>query len=574
MSNSKAEAIRGPMMALFADRRAFRRVAKTLLDLDLPQQATAAIQELTSIFDHTDDMVRELYAALPEDIRPDEPEREVSIGTGIEKRRLKSTGRNPRVTISHEVRWPELSEQLILALAEEYYTKFGRWPNTNSGKINPTSADSWRAINFCLKKGQRGLPGGSSLARLLNQGRGVPIYHDVTQLTYEQILCWADAHFKLNGAWPTEDSGPVADTAGETWRRIDSAIYAGSRGLTGGGSLARLLAEQRGKRHKYMLQDYDLDTINKWVLNHYLRLGRLPYVKDGPVAEAPSENWAMVDDAFKHARRGLANCGYNSLKEFLNARFPREDFGQRVYHRPKLTTKCVLEWADAYHERTGHWPKWSSGSIPEAPGETWSKINHELYRGNRGFGVKMSLAELLVKHRGLKPVRPGPLTIEQILLWADSHRERTGDWPNQNDRDPLPEAPFETWRNICFALNQGQRGLPTGCTLPLLLLAHRGREHRKLRAPLELDTIENWVRSHLKRNNRWPSFLAGGQVHEAPTISWRSIDGAFKSGCRGLAGSGYLSLDDFMVRRMGKTLSKHRGHWKHERNQKPAANLE
>jgi hypothetical protein len=61
-------------------------------------------------------------------------------------------------------------------------------------------------------------------------------------------LSWADRHKGRTGAWPHLNAGPVADAPGETWRGLNRALWGGHRGLPGGSSLARLLAERRGRR--------------------------------------------------------------------------------------------------------------------------------------------------------------------------------------------------------------------------------------------------------------------------------------------------------------------------------------
>ena len=68
--------------------------------------------------------------------------------------------------------------------------------------------------------------------------------------TAEQILAWADAHHRRTGRWPVTASGPVtAGPLGLNWRALDSALRLGFRGLEGGSSLARLLAEHRHVRN-------------------------------------------------------------------------------------------------------------------------------------------------------------------------------------------------------------------------------------------------------------------------------------------------------------------------------------
>jgi hypothetical protein len=66
------------------------------------------------------------------------------------------------------------------------------------------------------------------------------------RLDVARVLGWAEAHRARAGAWPRIDSGPVPESPGETWRRIDNALRLGLRGLEGGSSLARLLERERG----------------------------------------------------------------------------------------------------------------------------------------------------------------------------------------------------------------------------------------------------------------------------------------------------------------------------------------
>ncbi len=67
-------------------------------------------------------------------------------------------------------------------------------------------------------------------------------------LTEVQILAWADAHFAARDEWPTcrcpEQAIPGAH--GERWFNVDQALRKGLRGLPGGSSLPKLLAEHRG----------------------------------------------------------------------------------------------------------------------------------------------------------------------------------------------------------------------------------------------------------------------------------------------------------------------------------------
>src|SRR5262249_33199337 len=85
------------------------------------------------------------------------------------------------------------------------------------------------------------LPGGSSLAQLLEERRGVRNRANVPDLLPAEVLAWADAHHARTGRWPIRKSGPIPEAPGETWWAVDAAFVAGSRGLVGYGSLVRFL---------------------------------------------------------------------------------------------------------------------------------------------------------------------------------------------------------------------------------------------------------------------------------------------------------------------------------------------
>jgi hypothetical protein len=90
--------------------------------------------------------------------------------------------------------------------------------------------------------GNRGLPGGSSLARLVAEKRQVPNRRLLPRLTEVCILAWADAHRRRTGEWPTARSGPVAGEPGEKWYKLDLALCLGLRELPGGDTLSPVCA--------------------------------------------------------------------------------------------------------------------------------------------------------------------------------------------------------------------------------------------------------------------------------------------------------------------------------------------
>ena len=134
-----------------------------------------------------------------------------------------------------------LTVEQVLHWADRQQAHTGRWPHAGSGRVFGAHGQTWQAVNQALVRGGRGLPGGSSLARLLEEHRGKRNKARSPPLTVEQILLWADLHRARTGRWPTPLSGPVHEAPQESWRAISSALWGGHRGLPGGFGLPQLL---------------------------------------------------------------------------------------------------------------------------------------------------------------------------------------------------------------------------------------------------------------------------------------------------------------------------------------------
>lgn len=78
-------------------------------------------------------------------------------------------------------------------------------------------------MNHALKRGTRGLPGGTTLAELLAKERGVRNKVNLPPLSRKLILGWADAYHRREDKWPTLESGAIPGVPGETWASVDAA---------------------------------------------------------------------------------------------------------------------------------------------------------------------------------------------------------------------------------------------------------------------------------------------------------------------------------------------------------------
>ena len=233
--------------------------------------------------------------------------------------------------------------------------------------------------------------------------------------------CLGGRPSRADGAWPKCNSGTICGTGGETWQNVNAALHFGSRGVSGGSSLARLLAKHRGVRNRRAQPRLTVQQILKWADAHRERTGRWPTRNSGAVPGTRYERWDNLYIMLGAGCRGLPRTTLRRLRIKYRGK-------QGRWQRPLLTVRQILAWADAHYRRSGKWPTVALGRIVEAPDETWSGIAAALSFGRRGLSGGTSLRKLLTKHHG-GPVGNRPLTVQRVLKWADEHHARTGQWP-------------------------------------------------------------------------------------------------------------------------------------------------
>jgi hypothetical protein len=145
---------------------------------------------------------------------------------------------------------PRLKVKEILAWADAHKEQTGDWPERLSGTVPGAPGETWNAVDLALSRGTRGLRGGETLAELLARYRGRRHKQEPPELGIDQILAWAEAYRTLYGVWPTAHTGAIGAT-GETWLAIDKALRAGTRGIPGGSSLARLVRQHEKTQGNY-----------------------------------------------------------------------------------------------------------------------------------------------------------------------------------------------------------------------------------------------------------------------------------------------------------------------------------
>jgi len=361
-----------------------------------------------------------------------------------------------------------LTHGQILRWADQHHRRTGRWPLATSGPVLDAPSENWGAIHSALVHGLRGLKkNGGNLARLLARAGRAPLRpRRLTPLSRQQILEWADEHFKRTGKWPAARSGKIHGLTTETWKSIDSALKKGGRGLSRGSSLSKLMTAHSGRRPHRDIQRLTLPEILRWADAYHRRTQHWPNIKSGTIPESrvPGETWATVGQAFFRGSRGLPSS--LTLSRFLE----RERRVMPGSFKSTLTKRLILHWAEQHYRRHGWWPSKISGPVEDAPGENWNNINSALVEKRRGLTDGISLSRLLAEKKARSPAlrQGGPLAVNQILLWAKAHARRTGQWPEKYD-GRIPDARGETWFEVDRALREGLRGLAGGTSLFALL---------------------------------------------------------------------------------------------------------
>jgi superfamily II DNA or RNA helicase len=432
----------------------------------------------------------------------------------------------------------------ILMWADDHKAQTGEWPSQTSGAI-PETEETWAGINHALDRGHRGLATQRySLARLLEDYRGVRNRGSLPPLTEAIVLEYADKHFASHGSWPTKDSGVIEGTK-DKWSGISIALRNGARGLRRKISLANLLWEKRGVPNKANRPKLTIAQILQWIDAHKKRTRQWPNQDSGKV-EGTSETWRGINSALAKGMRGLK--GGSSIVQLLV-----EQRGVKTrFWAESLTVADILSWCDCFFERQSRWPKSSDGEIPGTP-YSWLTVDNKLRTGWAQHKRGSSLPQLLHEKRGYRHRHKlPPLTRKRIIALAKQHFRREGRWPTTESGE-IPGT-GETWQRINAALAQGQRGFPGGDSLPRFLHRELGVVHRLASARLSVRRVLEWVNEHKARFGTFPT------IHDnrAPALgeSWLAINAALERGSRGLPGGS--SLPKLLAEHRGVTRGIHR----------------
>jgi hypothetical protein len=109
---------------------------------------------------------------------------------------------------------PRLTAEQVLAWADDHHGRAGSWPTAACGPVAGAPEENWRNIDTALRLGLRGLPAGSSLARLLDRERGVRNLGALPRLRVALVL---EADLRKRRAYLAGNPAAVQPVIGFRW---------------------------------------------------------------------------------------------------------------------------------------------------------------------------------------------------------------------------------------------------------------------------------------------------------------------------------------------------------------------
>ena len=284
-----------------------------------------------------------------------------------------------------------LTEDLIIKMAKAHHKKTGKYPTSKSAWVLEGS-DSWASISYALASGIRGLSGGSSLAKLLEERGLKRNFLNIIYPNKEEIL-QAGINFRDNndnGKFPTKEAGQVSELPSFTWGSLNEALKKVKiEGIPNKTTLADLWVSEFNQRNQNNLPDFSISEILEWCDLYEKNHNEFPVLTSTPIPEMGQETFRTIDVALIYGRRGLKNSGFKSLSNLL----VRERGKKSSKDLPDLEIKKIKIWMLQWYLNNLSWPTAGDGEVPSSGGEKWSNLNASMFNGSRGL-EKTSVAKI------------------------------------------------------------------------------------------------------------------------------------------------------------------------------------
>lgn len=144
---------------------------------------------------------------------------------------------------------PDLTLKQVAKWVDSHRAQTGQWPWRECGPVLDSPRITWATIDQRMRRGEWGLPAGTTLSKWLRSARAV-WDGGKPMLTEALVIKWAQEHLDRTGRWPVTMSGPVHGHPGENWAAIDVALRNRRRGFPRKTSLSAILRAKFGAAYE------------------------------------------------------------------------------------------------------------------------------------------------------------------------------------------------------------------------------------------------------------------------------------------------------------------------------------
>jgi len=143
---------------------------------------------------------------------------------------------------------PDVDLKHVREWVDQHHLRTGRWPHRDDGSVAERPEITWATIDRRMRRGELGLPRGTTLSKWLRQSRDV-WDGGKPKLTERLVLRWAQEHYDRFGRWPVTLSGALFNHPEENWAAIDVGMRNRRRGFPYRMSLSQFLRSHFAERY-------------------------------------------------------------------------------------------------------------------------------------------------------------------------------------------------------------------------------------------------------------------------------------------------------------------------------------
>ncbi|MCB9963891.1 MAG: hypothetical protein H6857_02985 [Rhodospirillales bacterium] len=203
--------------------------------------------------------------------------------------------------------------------------------------------------------------------------------------------------------------------------------------------------------------------------------GKWPNENSGVVLYGPlkGEKWQTISNAIRERNRSLKQANLPEEVKGLTSLLEWQELTISNLSQSKtLTVEDIVVSAKAHQQNDPDekWPSAHSGAVLYGPlkGDNWANINAAIWTRERrleqaGLPEEVRGLPSLLEWQGLMTTlfsETKVLSIEDIIVSAQMHFDKTGNWPPKKSKEILfGPLKGDQWHNINYAIHTRGRGL-------------------------------------------------------------------------------------------------------------------